>query len=104
MLQMAILGLATNPASTGDATPLRKGLGWRPLCRLSSAIETLYLGIELINLLKRQSLCFIDEKVDKGDADETAAKPDKENLRLQVGIAVTVVHKVGSRVGNSPIE
>lgn len=62
------------------------------------------LTIELINLLQRKALRLIDHEVDENDADETASAPDKEDLRLEIGVSWTPVDEIGSRVCDSPVE
>jgi hypothetical protein len=77
-------------------------------CRIRHPVYALGRDLDLtihgINLFEREALGLIDEKVDKGDADEAASKPDKEDLGLQVGIAFAVVHEVRGSVSNSPVE
>lgn len=54
--------------------------------------------IELVNLLKGETLGLVDEEVDESNADEAAPEPDKEDLGLEVGLAAAVIDEVGSRV------
>ncbi len=62
------------------------------------------VGVHLIDLLQRQALCLVDHEVHKGDAQEAAGEPHKEDLALQVGIARAVVDQVRRRVRNRPVE
>ena len=78
-----------------DTLSVLPGLSGPPLSGLASRTDFI---IELVDLLKRESLGFIDEEVDKGNAQETAAEPDEEDLGLEVGLSGAVVDEVGSRV------
>jgi hypothetical protein len=78
-----------------DTLSVLPGLSGLPLSGLASNSDFI---IELVNLLKRESLGFVDEEVDKGNAQETAAEPDEEDLGLEVGLSGAVVDEVGSRV------
>lgn len=102
---LAVLALLVDGATlnNGQDAALRATgrTGRGPLGRLAGRDA---LGVHLVNLLERQALCLIDEKVDKGDADKAAAKPHKEDLGLQVGVARAVVDQVRGGVGNSPVE
>lgn len=60
--------------------------------------------IELVNLLEREAFGFIDHEIHKGNAYETAAEPDEEDLGLQVCVAGAVVYEVGRGVSNCPVK
>ena len=62
------------------------------------------LEVELVDLLKGQTLGLVDHEVDEGDADEAEAAPDEEDLGLQVGVAGALVDHVGGGVGDGPVE
>src|SRR5690606_21350885 len=49
---------------------------------------------ETVNLLKRETLSFLDEEEDKGNADEAARAPDEEDLDTEVGVAFTGINHV----------
>lgn len=63
-----------------------------------------WLLVHFVDLLYRQTLCLIDEEVDKEDADEAGGAPDEEDLGLKVSISGTIVDEVWSRVSNGPVE
>lgn len=90
--------LATSSSNTVAVLPGVMGL---PSNGLSGNAD---LVVELINLLEGQTLGLVNEEVDEGDAQETAAEPDEEDLGLEVGLAGTVVDEVGGRVGDGPVE
>lgn len=87
--------------SSGNAVAVLPGVMGLPVKGLSSNAD---LVVELVDLLEGQTLGLVDEKVDEGDAQETAAEPDEEDLGLEVGLAGTVVDEVGSGVGDGPVE
>lgn len=49
------------------------------------------LIVQLINFFQGQALGLVDHGVHKGNAQEAAAEPDEENLRLEVCVAGPVV-------------
>lgn len=65
--------------------------------------RNLDLSVQLIDLLKRQALRFIDHEIHKSNAQKAACEPDEEDLGLQVSVAGAVVHEVGRCVGNGPV-
>lgn len=79
-----------------DTLSVLPGLGGLPLSGLTSNTDFI---IELVDLLERESLGLVDEEVDKGNTQETAAKPNEEDFGLEIGLSRAVVDKVGSRVG-----
>ncbi len=42
------------------------------------------LGVELVDLLKRQTLGFIDAEMHEYDTDDAESSPDEEHLRLEI--------------------
>lgn len=90
------------PSLAGDALPLEEGDAGLPLGALARGAAL--VGVELVDLLQAESLGLIDEEVDEGDAEEAGAKPDEEDLALQVGVALAVVDEVGGGVGDCPVE
>lgn len=62
------------------------------------------LEVELVDLLEGQTLGLVDHEVDEGDADETEAAPDEEDLGLQIGVARALVDHVRGGVGDGPVE
>lgn len=72
-----------------------------PLGRLASIR---HLSVELVNLFQTETLGFVDEEPDVGDADEASAEPDKEDFGLEVGEALAVVDQIGGGIGNGPVE
>lgn len=82
-------------------TVLFPSLGGSPLCRLAS---TGHFGVELVDLFQTETLGFVDEEPDVGNADEAGAEPDKEDLGLEVGEALAVVDQIGGGVGDGPVE
>ena len=63
--------------------PLLEGDGGLEVHRIPSTADGL---VELINLLKRETLGLIDEHVDEEHANEAASSPDEEYLDTQVGV------------------
>lgn len=49
------------------------------------------LIIQLVDLFQSQPFGLVDHKIHKANADEAAPKPDKEDLGLQVRVAIAVV-------------
>lgn len=82
-------------------TVLFPTLSRSPLGRLASIR---HLGVELVNLFQTETLGFVDEEPDVGDADEASAEPDKEDFGLEIGEALAVVDQIGGGVGNGPVE
>lgn len=62
------------------------------------------LGVQLVHLLKAETLGLIDHEPDEEDAEEAAREPHEEDLGLQVGIALPVVDEVRGRVGDGPVQ
>lgn len=97
-----LLRRVDDAALVSDASlVLLHGLGRTPLGGVGSPGD---LFVEQVDLFQAEALCLVDHTVDESDADEAAAEPDEENLGLEVGIALTKVDEVGSRVGNGPVE
>ena len=68
----------------------------------------LNLGVQLVDLLERKTLGLVDHGPREEDANEAAAAPDEEDLRLEVNTlwwrSRIVVDQVWCRVGNGPVE
>lgn len=63
-----------------------------------------HLGVQLIDLLKGETLRLVDASVDENHTDEAETTPDEEHLGLHVGIAGAAIHHVRGGVGNGPVE
>lgn len=96
-----LVQVITNHPMMGDTLAMLPGLSGAPILGVPGH---LHLFVELINLFQAQSLGLIDEEPDKGDAQEATAKPDEEDLGLEVGVATAVVDKVRRGIGNGPVE
>lgn len=83
-----------------EALPLAEGQAWHPAGRLASRRA---VGVHLVDLFEGQALGLVDVEVNEGNADETAPKPDKEDLGLQIGIPISVIHKIRGGIGNRPV-
>ena len=75
--------------------------GGHPSNTLSGIID---LSIQLIYLLQGEALGFVDHEVNKCNADEAAPSPDEKDLGLQVGIALSIIHEVWSRICDCPVQ
>lgn len=75
----------------GNALTLFEMNGWYPVGALAGDADLL---VKLIDFLKRQVLGFVDEEPHECDADEATAKPDEENLGLEISVPGTVVYQV----------
>ena len=62
------------------------------------------LIIQLVNLLEGKALGLVDHEVDERDAQETAAEPDEEDFRLQVGVSGPEVDQVRRGIGDCPVQ
>ena len=62
------------------------------------------LGVEFIDLFKRETLGLVDEAPDEESADEAEPTPNKEDFGAKVGVARAWVDHVRSCVGDCPVE
>ena len=53
-----------------------------------------HFAIQLVNLLKRETLGLVDHGVDEQDANEAGTAPDEEDFGAEVGVTGTGVDKV----------
>lgn len=88
---------------SGSSLSLLEGDGRDPVYTPLGAGETCDLRVQLVDLLEGQTLCLVDIKVDKRDAEETAGEPDEKDLGLEVGITITVVDKIRGGVSDGPV-
>lgn len=84
--------LTIRPRNTLAVLP---GLARLPLLGLASNTDFI---VQLINLLKGQTLGLVDEEVNESNTQETAAEPDEEDFGLEVGLSRAVIDEVGSRI------
>ena len=105
VLQVGILLAPKNAALVSDRSPpLLEGGSGHPVLALPRRAQALHLRVQFVDLLQGQTLGLVDEEVDESDADEAAGKPDEEHLRLQVGIALSVVDEVRRHERDRPVE
>lgn len=75
--------------------------GGDPIRTLAGALA---LGVQLVDLLERQTLGLVDEEVHEGDAEEAGGEPDEEDLGLKVGVVRAVVYQVGGDESDDEVE
>ena len=63
-----------------------------------------HFSVQLIDLLQGETLSLVDEEIHKGDADKAASPPNEKDLGLQVGIALSIIHEVWSRICDCPVQ
>ncbi len=64
-----------------------------------------YLAVQLVDLLERQALGLVDQRVHKCGAHEAEAAPDEENLDAQIRVTrFAAAHEVRDGVGNGPVQ
>lgn len=77
-----LLLLAKHTLCTNRVAALLEGGRGLPVLAVLGACHARHLGVQLVDLLQRQTLGLVDEEVDEGDAEEAAGEPDEEDLGL----------------------